>query len=50
VLGVFSSSRPSFIAAFLDSLDEQHGGIENYAAALGFTAADRETIRGGLLE
>ncbi|MBM3595655.1 MAG: tyrosine-protein phosphatase [Alphaproteobacteria bacterium] len=50
VLAVFSSSRPSFIAAFLDSLDAQHGGIENYAATLGFTAADREAIRAGLLE
>lgn len=50
VLAVFSSARPSFIAAFLDSLDEQHGGIENYSAALGITAADRDAIRAGLLE
>lgn len=50
VLAVFSSARPSFIAAFLDSLDEQHGGIDNYAKALGFTDADREAIRAGLLE
>lgn len=50
VLAVFSSVRPSFIAAFLDSLEEQHGGIEGYTDALGFTAADRKAIRGGLLE
>lgn len=50
VLAVFSSARPSFIAAFLDSLDAQHGGIENYTAALGLTAADREAIRADLLE
>lgn len=50
VLAVFSSSRPSFIAAFLDGLDELHGGIEGYADALGITAADRAAIRAGLLE
>lgn len=50
VLAVFSSARPSFIAAFLDGLEGQHGGIENYAAALGLTAADRAAIRAGLLE
>ncbi len=50
VLAVFSSSRPSFIAAFLDGLEEQHGGIENYANALGISASDRAAIRAALLE
>ena len=50
VLAVFSSARPSFIAAFLDGLDEQHGGIDAYADALGITASDRKAIRAGLLE
>ncbi len=50
VLAVFSSVRPSFIAAFLDGLEQQHGGIENYANALGISGPDRDTIRSTLLE
>jgi protein-tyrosine phosphatase len=50
VLAVFSSSRPSFIAAFLDALETQHGGVDAYAGALGLSAADRKAIRAGLLE
>jgi protein-tyrosine phosphatase len=50
VLAVFSSARPGFIAAFLDSIEQQHGGIDNYANALGISASDRKAIRGTLLE
>lgn len=50
VVAVFSSARPSFIAAFLDSLEEEHGGIENYAANLGITASDLEAVRANLLD
>ncbi len=50
VLAVFSSARPSFIASFLDGLDELHGGIEGYTADLGFTASDLEAVRAHLLD
>ena len=50
VLAVFSSARPSFIAAFLDGLTEQYGSAENYLADMGFTASDLEAVRAHLLE
>ena len=50
VVKAFSSAKPSFIRAFLDSLDNEFGSVEGYLADLGMTASDVAGMRASLLE
>jgi protein-tyrosine phosphatase len=47
---VFSGAKPSFISAFLDSVDEKCGSVENYLSDLGITGKDIGSIRNTLLD
>lgn len=50
VTKAFLSARPSFINAFLDSLNDEFGSVEGYLADLGMTASDIAEMRASLLE
>ena len=50
VVKAFSSAKPGFIAAFLDSLDTQFGSVDGYLADLGMTLSDVAGMRASLLE
>lgn len=50
VVKAFSSAKPGFINAFLDSLDGEFGSVEGYLAELGMTASDIAAMRASLLE
>lgn len=46
----FGGAKPSFINAFLDTVDEKCGSLENYLSDLGITGSDIGSIRASLLD
>jgi protein-tyrosine phosphatase len=50
VRAAFAGAKPGFINAFLDSVDEKCGSVENYLSDLGITRSDLGSIRSSLLE
>ncbi len=50
VVKAFSSAKPGFISAFLDSLDSEFGSVVGYLADLGMSASDIAEMRASLLE
>jgi len=46
----FGGAKPSYINAFLESVDEKCGSVENYLSDLGITRSDIGSIRSSLLD
>lgn len=50
VMAPLGSAHPEFVTAFLDSIEEKCGSVDNYLSDLGITRSDLGSIREGLLE
>jgi len=50
VRSAFGGAKPSYINAFMDSVDEKCGSVENYLSDLGITRSDIGSIRSSLLD
>ena len=50
VMAPIGSAHPEFVAAFLDSVEQECGSVENYLKDLGLSKSDLEAVRESLLD